>query len=233
MPAEKKYTKIVNNMEIEITRKKIKNLYLRVKAPTGKIKVSAPLHLSEKKIWQFIEKNQAWILAQRKKQASKEQNLAKEYKDGEIHYLWGQPFTLRVIEKGGRYLLEISEKEIIYTLPPGSELAKREKHYLGWCKKILLDQALVFSDFWQERMQLKSREIRIKKMRSKWGSCNIKEKRIWLSLNLIHYPQECLEFILVHELAHLLERGHNKRFYAIMDHFLPSWRERAKILMSP
>lgn len=222
----------IEGLEISVVRKKIKNMYLRVQPPDGSVKVSAPRNMSEKVIRQFVQQKLPWIRKKQQQIRSRKRHEPYQMVTGEIHYLWGQAYRLVIVDKGSRYQIDLRADEIIFQVREGSTYEQRKAHYLAWRREQLELKAAEIASGWMQRMQVEVREIRTRNMKTKWGTCNCRERRIWLNLQLVKWPLSCLEYIVVHELTHLLERGHNKRFYALLDGYLPDWRKQRKILKS-
>ncbi|MBP3595687.1 MAG: M48 family metallopeptidase [Lachnospiraceae bacterium] len=225
---------------ITITRKKIKNMYLRVH-PDGAVTVSAPKRLSDKAIREFVNSKADWIEAQLKKieerkgegqQAGIKQPAESTYLSGEIHYYWGCPCKLMVEETTGKSSVEFLENQqsILMHAPVNSTIEQRkhllEEFYRRELKAVvphLMEKYVVIVGKSPE-------EWHIRNMKTKWGTCNVRDKRIWLSLNLAKKHPDCLDYVIVHELTHLHVPNHSKAFWARMDVYYPQWREVRKLL---
>ena len=221
---------------ITITRKKIKNMYLRVHQD-GTVSVSAPKRASDKVIWDFINSKSDWIMAQREKMLARqttEQIVAKkaEFLTGEIHYLWGQSCTLLVEETAGRNSVEVFENMATIVLhAPANSTVEQRKHLLEeFYRRELKAVVPHLLEKYAAIVGKSPTEWRIRNMKTRWGTCNTKDKRIWLALNLAKKPQMCLEYVIAHELTHLHEPNHSKAFWARMDVYYPAWREVRKLL---
>lgn len=237
------------NLPITITRKKIKNMYLRVHQD-GTVSVSAPKRCSDKVIWDFINSKSDWIMAQRDKMLARqpvEQIEAKEAKflTGEIHYLWGKPCTLIVKEMAGRGSVEFVKNPqfeeqnhadnsgfgILYLHAPANSTVEQRKHLLEeFYRRELKAVVPHLLEKYAAIVGKSPTEWRIRNMKTRWGTCNTKDKRIWLALNLAKKPPECLEYVITHELTHLHVPNHSKAFWARMDVYYPAWREVRKLL---
>ena len=222
---------IIEDIEIILERKKIKNMYLRVLPPEGEVKISAPLFISDNEIFNFVKSRKDWIL---KRQELILNNVIKaplKYKNDEKHYLWGREYTLKLVsnEKIKHCLIDW-ENEIIY-LPVAkrSTLKAREKTldelYRSELKKAI-PQVL---DKCTKIVGKKPSEVRVRKMKN-WGNCRYQDKRITLNLNLAKKDPICLEYVMIHELCHLIEFNHGKKFKKLMDKFCPDWKKIKKIL---
>ncbi len=220
-----KYEIEVEGIKIIVYKKRIKHLYLKV-FPSDNIKVSAPYRLSKRDINKFILSKIDWI---KKHRESVKEEIKKEYKyiSGEVHYFKGKEYILKIV------VLNIKEPKIIvegkyiyYYIPYGYSQRKKEDYYLLWLKKKLKEELDLLIPEWESKIGVNAKEIRIRKMKTRWGTCNPFDKRIWINLELIKRDKKFLEYIVVHELLHLIEKRHNKRFYALMDKFLPDWKNR-------
>jgi predicted metal-dependent hydrolase len=215
----------LNGIAIEIIKKPIKNMCLRIYPPDGTVKVSAPMHYKEQLIREFLQKKSRWIIKQRnriKEHATINQSILRTGSN--------------LLFKGERYLLVIQEHDdpphihlhegFIYGYFPNNpeqELINRVLDH--WYKKEMDSILPSLIKKWELIIGVTVAQWGVKKMSTRWGSCNTRSHRIWLNLNLIKKPLPCLEYVLVHELIHLLEASHNQRFYKLMDHFLPEWRD--------
>ena len=215
----------VSGIEIEVSRKAIKNLYVKVSRRTGKVRVSCPKTISEQELLRFLISRMDWI---KKKQKEAEKVLEPEdydFVNGEKHYFMGRELELKVIERKQFPVVAVIEDLIELTVRPGTSKEKRkailETHYRQYLKETLPGMVTK----WERKMKVKVNEFRVKKMKTRWGTCNTRDKRIWLSLELAKKSPGCLESVVVHEMVHLLERLHNKRFYRLMDTFFPEWRK--------
>lgn len=214
----------MENIEIEVIRKNIKHLYLRVYSEKG-VKISAPYRVSDEKIHQFAVSKLAWIKKQQHKSINRKKVTSRKYQSGEKHLLQGKNFILKVFEINKRPRVFLKDIYIYLCIRPRTPVKKRQEIITEWYRNQLRKQVPPVLEKWENILDLKVKEWRIKKMKQTWGSCNIKAKRIWLNLELVKKPERCLEYIIVHELLHLKERGHNKRFYGMLDTYLPGWKK--------
>ncbi len=212
----------VHGLSIKVTRKNIKHLYIGVHPPNGQIKVSAPMRLDDDAIRMAITSRLGWI---RRKQAdfTKQQRQSqREFITGESHYFAGKRYRLDVTEKNCTPAVKLrNNTRIELTIRPGTSRDKREAIFHAWYREQLKTQVTPLLEKWQQKMDVSVNEVRIKKMKTLWGSCNINAKRIWLNLELAKKSNTCLVYVLVHEMTHLLEQHHNNRFYELMDTYLP------------
>ena len=222
---------IIAGLPVSLTRKKIKHIHLRVCPPDGSIRVSAPLHVSLEIIEEFITHKFLWIEKTITAVQSRKPITTPVYKDGEKHYFLGQPYTLHITEctEGNAVRLRNAAIiEILINKPAAPEHV--EKIVIEWYRRRLKELIPGLLAAWEPVMGVHALEWGVKRMKTRWGSCNPAKKRIWLSLELIKRPISCLEYILVHELTHLLEPSHNAHFYTLMDSFMPDWRDSEKKL---
>ncbi|MXX02692.1 MAG: M48 family metallopeptidase [Gemmatimonadetes bacterium] len=215
----------VRGIAIEIVRKDIKNLHLGVYPPNGRIRVAAPLHLDDDAVRAAVVSRLAWI---RKKQAEFEKQVRqsqREFVSGESHYYRGRRYRLQAIEFDGPPSVRLlNNTRMVIRFRPNCDRNAREAVVQLWYRSQLRNQVVSLKTEWERKTGVTVNEIRIKRMKTLWGSCNIEAKRIWLNLELAKKPASCLVFILVHEMVHLIERKHNDRFKALMDEHLPQWR---------
>jgi len=221
----------IGNIEACVIRKPIKNINLRVKSPAGNITISAPIRTSDSVIRDFISKKLNWIKKKQDEVRSKSRQDSYQYITGENHYLWGNPYALEVITRDLPPKVNLNgSQKIIFSVRPGFDFNKRRKVMNEWYRHELRKAAGERIQYWQDLMGIELYEWRIKRMKTRWGTCNIRAKRIWLNLHLAKRPKHCLDFIIVHEMVHLLESKHNDRFKGYMDRFMPDWKERKREL---
>ena len=216
----------VGGVEVSVLRKAIRHLRLGVYPPSGSVRVSAPLAVSDAAIRLAIAGRLAWIRRQQARIAGQPQPPRQEGVSGESHFFLGRGYRLNVIECKGpaRVCLSGSTESLDLLVRPATSAAYRVGVLQYWYRQALKELIPPLLARWQPVIGVQAADWGIKRMRTRWGSCNVRARRIWLSLELIKKPVECLEYVLVHELVHLLERRHNRRFFAHMDQFLPTWR---------
>lgn len=222
----------VAGIKIRLTKKRIKNLTLRIhplpilpdQTPQSEVRISAHFRLSLEKIKKFIAANIEWIKAKQIEVANRKIIPPLKFISGEKHFLWGKSFELRVLENTEKKAVVINGKFLELRLKKSSELKEKIKVIDGFYRQQLNEIIPDFITKYERKMSVKVVEFRLRKMKTRWGTCNIKARRIWISLELAKRPIQCLEFIIAHEMTHLLERKHNKRFFALMDKFMPNWR---------
>ena len=217
---------LVSDIEIEVAKKNIKNVYLSVYPPNGQVKISAPKKMTDDDISLFVMSKVPWIKKQQRKFKNQERIPEREYKSGESHYFGGQQYLLNVIyQNSNKSKVEIrNNKYIDLYVKEGSGKEKREDIIKEWYRKELKSIIPPLIQKWEEIMNLRVNEWGVKQMKTRWGTCNINAKRIWLNLELAKKSPHCLEYIIVHEMAHLIEKGHGDKFKAIMDRYYPNWK---------
>lgn len=223
---EEKFELTIDELSIEVTRKKIKNIYLRVNRNSGKIRVSVPVRISNKELERFISSKYTWILKHKIKAESTTKKDEIEYVSGDVILFQGKNYELNILEGEGTTNIEIIDDNLILTIKGRSVSTVKERKNMieKWYRTILLEQISSIIKKYEPIMGVQVKEYRVKKMKTRWGTCNIRDCRIWLNLELVKKSEGALEMVVVHEMVHLLERLHNKRFYGLMDTFMPQWR---------
>ncbi|WP_335337184.1 SprT family zinc-dependent metalloprotease [Sedimenticola thiotaurini] len=220
----------IGSIPMQLNRKAIKHLHISVLPPDGRVRISAPKSMSDTAIRMAVISRIPWIKRQQRDFAKQPRQSAREMVSGECHYLWGRRYRLDVIERTGKHEIKTAPGRLRLYVRPGASVQNRELVLNEFYRQQLKDRIPELFNHWQTKIGVNAAEWGVKSMKTKWGSCNAQAKRIWLNLELAKKPPECLEYILVHELVHLLERRHNERFKASMDRFLPDWRERRDLL---
>lgn len=215
---------MLGNMPIDVVQKDIKNLHLSVYPPTGRVKIAAPLRMNLDTIRVFAISKLSWIKKQQIKLRSQEREAPREYITRESHYYLGRRYLLKVIEDNASPKVEVKHGTIEMHIRPDTGIKKRKEILDEWYRQRLKEMVPKLFVQYEKAMNVKVAEFGIKKMKTRWGTCSREAGRIWLNLELAKKPRECVEYIVVHEMIHLLERNHNERFIAYMDKFLPKWR---------
>jgi predicted metal-dependent hydrolase len=216
----------VNGLTVDVVRKNIKNLHLAVYPPNGRIRVAAPMRVNDEAVRLAVVAKLGWIKRQQAKFEEQERESLREYVSGESHYFQGNRYLLNVIEQNGTpHVVIRNKKKIDLYIRPNSSQAQKEKVFSTWYREHLRTEIPALVTKWEKRIGVHADEWIIKKMKTKWGSCNIENKRILVNLELAKKSERCLEYIVVHELVHLLERLHNDQFLALMNKFMPNWKQ--------
>lgn len=222
---------VIGGLRVEIIRKKsLKNLYIRVNPPEGSVTVSTPAELPNEDIKLFVLKKLPEITKIRDRMLAQERQSKREYVSGESHYLWGKPYRLQVVYEGTQYKIVKRPTKIIMTVPEGTDVKARERLFTEWYRqelKRVLESVIIGCE---KKTGIYADEFRIKNMKTRWGTCNNEKRRIWINLQLAKKPMECLEYVVIHELVHLLEKNHTHRFQALVEEYCPTWYEAKKLL---
>lgn len=215
----------VSGLTVDVVRKDIKNLHLAVYPPAGRVRVAAPLRVSDEAVRLAVISRLSWIKRQRTKFTGQARQSKREYVSGESHYFQGQRYRLNVIYQSGISRVVIRNKSALdLFVRECSDKAQREKVMLAWYRQHLKEQIPELIEKWEPILAVHVADWRVKQMKTKWGTCNIEAGRIWLNLELAKKSTQCLEYIVVHEMVHLLERHHNDHFAELMSKFMPQWR---------
>lgn len=221
----------INGIPIEIVRKNIKNLHLAVYPPNGRVRVAVPLRLDDEAVRLAVISRLGWIRRQQQQFAAQERQSQREMVSGESHYFLGNRYRLAVIEHNAPAAVRIVNNTTLeLRIRPGADRDKREAALQRWYRQQLQEQIPPLIAKWETQIGVIVAEWGIRKMKTRWGACNIEARRIWLNLELAKKAPACLEYIIVHEMVHLLERHHNDRFRAYMDQFLPHWQLHRDLL---
>ncbi len=210
---------------MEVVRKQIKNLHVGVYPPTGRVRVAAPLLLDDEAVRLAVVSRLGWIRRQQAEFERQVRQSQREMVSGESHYFEGRRYLLDVVEHPGRPQVRLANNRTLeLRVRPGSDRDRRDAVLQKWYRMRLRDRLPALLAKWEPKVGATAAQVRIKKMKTRWGSCNAADRRLWLNLELAKKPSSCLEFILVHEMVHLLERHHTDRFRSLMDALMPTWR---------
>ena len=210
----------VDDIEVELVRKSVKNINLSILPPDGRVRVSAPHFVPEARIREFIQAKADWIREKRADMSTRQREKC-EYKEGDTLYVFGTPYRLSLSPASKRGSVTLYEGEIVIGAANGEEA---EYYYNEFLRKELFREIGFLLPIWEERTGLHPSSWSIKNMSTRWGSCNTETKKIWFSLGLGRKTSDCIEYVILHELCHLRERGHGERFRALMDEYMPAWR---------
>ena len=214
----------ISGIPIEVDKKSIKNMHLYVKPPKGRVSVSAPYAMSNEAIERFVRTKFSWIKKQVAKFNEQPRQSEREYISGETFYVWGMQYYLQT-NCGNRNSLVLSGSNAVLTVRKESNAKQRESFVREWYRELLKAEIARVLPTWEKITGLKTKSWQTKYMTSRWGTCNMKTGKIWLNLQLAKKTPECLEYVILHELIHLIEKTHNERFILLMDKYLPMWRE--------
>ena len=211
---------------VDVTFKNIKNVHLSVYPPNGRVRISAPARLSLDTIRVFAISKLGWIKQQQKKLREQERETPREYLNRESNYLWGKRYLLRVIEGDQMPSVEIQHSRLLLRVRTETTEERKQEIVANWYRTQMREAVPSLIDRWAPVMGVKVEGFYVQQMKTKWGSCNHSAGTIRLNTELAKKPKECLEYVVVHEMAHLLEPTHNARFIALMEQFMPNWRLR-------
>lgn len=220
------------DLDFEVTFKDIRHLHISVNPPDGHVKVSAPFGVSEEMLRHAVTKRLRWIRNQQSSFSKISRQSPREAQAGESHYLWGKRFVLDVRYHSGRPLVRTQGTTLILQVAPSVSDAKRAQSLENWFRDQLRGAVKSVVAKWEPRLGLNINGLRLRRMKTKWGSCNIEKRIVTLNTELVAKAPQFLEYVVLHELVHLLARGHGKDFTDVMDELLPDWRQRRKQLNS-
>jgi predicted metal-dependent hydrolase len=214
----------LGDIAVDVVLKDIKNIHLGVYPPTGRVRISAPSRMSFNTIRTFAISKLSWIRQQQKKLRDQERETPREYLDRESHYVWGKRYLLKVIEWDGVPAVELKHRQMHLRVRPITSDEKKQGLVEEWYRTQLKQAVPELIAKWEPLLRVNVKRFFVQKMKTKWGSCSPEAKSIRLNTDLAKKPPECLEYIVVHEMIHLLEPTHNTRFITLMDQFMPNWR---------
>ncbi len=221
----------VEDIEVLVIHKKVKNLHLNVLPPEGKVRVSAPEGMSDDAIRTFVVGRLGWIKKKREGFKTQERQTIRKYVSGESHYYLGKRCRLEVINTDSKQKAYLRGKtKLVIEARSNSTPQDREKLLNNFYRSELERTLKPLVEKWEKKINVEPSFWGIRRMKTKWGTCNEKTKRIWFNLELVKKPENCIQYVVVHELVHLIERTHNDKFVALMDKFLPKWREEKEEL---
>ncbi|MFA6173462.1 MAG: SprT family zinc-dependent metalloprotease [Kiritimatiellales bacterium] len=214
----------VGDITVDVVRKNIKNIHLRVYPPHGAVRVSAPSRTGLQIIRVFVSSKLGWIKKQQLKLRSQDREPPREYLDSESHWVWGKRYLLNVIEADCAPSVRLEHDQMTLSVRPGSTLHKKQTVVEDWHRNLIREALPELIAKWERILDVQVKNCNVRKMKTRWGSCTPRTGRIRINTHLVSKPAECLEYILVHEMAHLIEPSHNRRFKALMDQFIPKWK---------
>ena len=220
----------LGDLSVEVVRKEIKNIHLSVYPPKGRVKIAAPARMTLNTIRVFAIGKMGWIRQQQEKLLGQEGEPAREYLDRESHYLWGKRYLLKVITKGAPQGLELKARTLNLHVRPGTGVTTKRELVEEWYRSQLRTALEPLIAKWEPILRVNAGKVFVQRMKTKWGSCQPVSRNLRFNTELAKKPRECLEYLVVHEMLHLLEPTHNARFIALMDQFLPKWQHRRQQL---
>ena len=220
----------LGDIAVDVVLKDIKNVHLSVYPPTGRVRISAPKRMNMETIRVFAISKLDWIKQQQKKLREQERETPREYLDRESHYVWGKRYLLTVSESDERAAIELTHSHVLLRVRAGTDEDKRQALVEAWYRERLKEAVAPLLERWQPLLGVTVERFFVQRMKTQWGSCNHLARTIRLNTELAKKPPECLEYIVVHELVHLLEPTHNAHFVALMDRFMPKWQFYRQVL---
>jgi len=212
------------DITVDVVLKDIKNIHLSVYPPSGRVRIAAPSRMRLDTIRVFAISKLGWIKQQQKKLQGQERDTLREYVDRESHYLWGKRYLLKVIEGNEAPSVALQHSRMLLRVRPGTDAKKKQAIIEAWYRQQLKKAVPPLIIKWEPLLGVKIERFFVQRMKTKWGSCNHGTHSIRLNTELAKKPRECLEYIVVHEMTHVLEPTHNTRFVALMDQCMPQWR---------
>jgi len=214
----------LGDIAVDVIRKDIKNVHLSIHPPTGRVRIAAPERMSFDTIRVFAIAKLSWIKRNQKKFRDQERETPRDYLERESHYVWGRRYLLKPIEEDASPGIELRHSRLILRTRPGATKQAKEATLHKWYRDQVRGAVRPLIEKWQRLMSVSVENFSVQRMKTKWGSCNQERRTIRLNSELAKKPRECLEYIVVHEMVHLLERTHNQRFMALMDRYMPKWQ---------
>jgi predicted metal-dependent hydrolase len=215
---------VLGELTIDVLRKNIKNVHLSVHPPKGRVTISAPQRMNIETIRVYAITRLSWIRKHQVKMLLQEREAPRDFITNESHYFLGKRYLLKVFEEDKPGKIVLNHNSLDLHVRPGTVESKRKEILNEWYRQRLREIAEPLIPKWEKKMNVSVNDLGIKLMKTRWGSCSIESRRIWLNLELAKKPVECIEYIVVHEMVHLLERNHTDRFKLLMDKFMPRWR---------
>jgi len=220
----------LGDISVDVLKKDIKNIHLSVHPPTGRVRISAPQRMSVETIRLFAIAKLGWIKQHQQKVKTQERETPREFLDRESHYVWGKRYLLEVVEGAEHNGVELKHNRLVLAVRSKVGSEKLETVLDDWYRVRLKEAAIPMIQKWERLIGVKSDRLFVQRMKTRWGSCNTETKSIRLNSELAKKPIECLEYIVVHELLHLKEPTHNRRFLELMGQYLSDWHHRRNAL---
>jgi len=215
----------IGDIAIAVTRKDVKHVHLSVHPPHGRVTLVAPLATRPEVARAYAASKLAWIRAQQEKLRDQERETPRRFVTRETHYLWGRRYLLSVQEVDAKPRVSLDHRRVTLSVRPGSSQAKRAEIMHEWHKALLHDVVPIFIRKWEKRLGVSVGAYFLQRMKTKWGSCNPKARHVRLNTELVKKPKDLLEYVIVHEIIHLIEPTHSERFLALLTEHFPTWRE--------
>lgn len=216
----------VRGIDVDVIYKDIKNLHIGVYPPLGRVRVAAPERLDDEQVRLAVIQRLPWIKRQREQLKAAPRQTEREMVTGESHFVWGVRKRLKVVERPGRTHLEVDGDRLVLYTPDTTTADQRRAALDQWRRQQLREAIPGVIETWEQKLEVAVPKWTIRRMKTKWGSCNRENRHLWFNVELAKKHPDCLEYIVVHEMAHYFERNHGERFTKLMDKYLPDWRSR-------
>lgn len=220
----------LGDLAIEVAFKDIKHVHLSVHPPAGRVSISAPRRMNLDAVRLFAISKLDWIRRQQRKIRNQEREPEREYLDRESHYVWGKRYLLSIVERDAAPSIELKHNRLLLHIRLGTDVERREAILDAWYREQVKSIVPALIAKWEPRMRVVVTRFFVQRMKTRWGSCTPATGTIRLNTELAKKPRECIEYIVVHEMAHLLEPTHNARFQSLMDRLMPGWKNYSRIL---
>jgi len=220
----------IANVTLEVVKKDIKNVHLTVHPPEGRVRIVAPMRMQLETIRLYAISKLPWIRRQQETMRAQKRETTREHIDHESHYVWGRRYLLKLLEQHSPPAIELQHRNLLLRVRPGTDQSRREDIVASWYREQMRAAIAPLVAKWAAALNVRVGQVFVQRMKTKWGSSNPTAATIRLNTELAKKPPDCLEYVIVHELVHLLEPTHNDRFAALMDRFLPDWTHRREVL---
>jgi predicted metal-dependent hydrolase len=220
----------LGDIKVDVVFKNIKNVHLTVHPPAGRVRIAAPMRMKLETLRVFAISRLDWIKQQQKKMRAQERETPREYLERESHYVWGKRYLLKLVEADAAPRIDLTPRRIVLTIREGASAARKRAVLDDWFRSQIKLAAPAIIERWAPVLGVPLPRIHVQRMKTRWGSCSPERCSIRLNTDLAKKPSECLEYIVVHELMHLLEPRHNDRFVALLDQYMPTWRHHRDVL---
>lgn len=215
---------VISGIPIDVQKKNIKNMHLQVKPPDGHVVISAPYSVDESAIEAYARTQLSFIRRAITQFENQPRAAKRQYVSGETIYLWGKPYYLQFEINNVKNSFEIKGRKIILSMNKNSSVNQRDQYVKEQCRELLKSEIKRRLPLWEEKTGLHCDSWQTKYMITKWGSCSIEKRKLWFNLQLVQKPVKCLDYVILHELTHLLTSKHDVVFTSHMDKYMPSWR---------
>ena len=223
---------LIGAMPVEVTVKPIKHLHLSVVPPDGTVRISAPEGMSPAHVRAYAVGKLSWIRKQQSRFEGQQRESPRQVVERESHHLWGRRLLLQIQEVNAAPRIEVHPRRLVLFVRAGATAEKRQSILAAWYRDELRKEATILIDKWQRRLHVQANKLFIQAMTRRWGSCNPTSRNIRLNTQLAQKPKACLDYVVLHELAHLRVPSHGEEFIALLDVHLPDWQERRRLLNS-